>query len=324
MTVLVTGGAGYIGCHVVHLLTGRGQDVVVVDDMSNGVAARIPGVPLVAASVLDGATLERTISEYGVDAVIHFAARKQVGESVERPEYYYTENLGGMAALLAAMRARGVDRFVYSSSAAVYGMPDVDLVAEDDPCRPINPYGETKLAGEWLMRDAARAWDLRATALRYFNVAGAGRPELADTAVLNLIPIALHAIGEGTAPRVYGDDYDTPDGTCIRDYIHVQDLADAHLAALDDLDRTGRACDAYNVGTGRGASVTEVLDAVLAETGSDLQPVVAARRPGDPATLGSRRLANRVRAGVGARHDLSDIVRSAVEGWRLQRGSGDR
>ena len=236
MTILVTGGAGYIGAHVVRLLQERGEKVVVVDDLSTGRADRVGDAVLVEVDVASPEAVDvltRAMTEHDVRAVVHFAARKQVGESVERPAWYYQQNVGGFTNLVTAMQAAGVDRLVFSSSAATYGMPSVSLVEEKLHAEPINPYGETKLVGEWLGRAASRAWGLRFVALRYFNVAGAGWPDLGDPAVLNLVPMVLDRLERGERPKIFGDDYPTPDGTCIRDYIHVLDLAQAHLAALE-------------------------------------------------------------------------------------------
>ena len=214
MTVLLTGGAGYIGSHVARLLQQRGEKLVVVDDMSEGIRSRIGDAELVQVDLSDSTAVDLLTDifrTHSVTAVIHLAARKKVGESVERPDWYELQNVGGMKNLLAAMKLAGVDRLVFSSSAATYGVPDVDQVDEDFECKPINPYGETKLVGEWLARAAAKAWGLRVVNLRYFNVAGAGWPDLADTAVANLIPIAFAAIRAGKNPIVFGDDYDTAD-----------------------------------------------------------------------------------------------------------------
>jgi len=230
MTVLVTGGAGYIGSHVARLLLERGSKVVIADDLSTGLPNRVANLEHVQLDLAAYDALEsiRSILRvHQVDSVIHLAARKKVGESVDRPEWYYLQNIGGLANLLEAMKAESVTRLVFSSSAATYGMPDVAACREDMVCQPINPYGETKLVGEWLARASAKAWGLRVVNLRYFNVAGAGWDDLADTAVANLIPIAFAALKAGKAPVVFGDDYPTADGSCVRDYVHVHDLADA-------------------------------------------------------------------------------------------------
>jgi UDP-glucose 4-epimerase len=320
MTVLVTGGAGYIGAHVVRLLRGRG-DTVVVDDLSTGTPSRVGDVPLVQIDLAaDDAVdkLSALMREYAVDAVVHIAAKKQVGESAEKPAWYFHQNVGGMANLLMAMESAEVGRLMFSSSAATYGLPDVPagtLLDEDVTCRPISPYGETKLICEWLCRDAAAAWGLRWAGLRYFNVAGAGWPDLGDPAVLNLIPIALQALTSGEQPKIFGDDYDTPDGTCIRDYVHILDLADAHVATLDYLEGDDRPHTVFNVGTGSGASVKEVLDQVAASTGYDVDAPVAQRRPGDPAMLVAD--VSRISDVLGWRSSktLAEMVDSAWQAW---------
>ncbi|PTW91024.1 UDP-galactose 4-epimerase [Microbacteriaceae bacterium MWH-Ta3] len=313
MKVLVTGGAGYIGSHVVRLLQQRGDQVLVLDDMSAGVPARIGDavahhLDLAAPGAHDALV---SILRNDVDAVIHLAARKKVGESVELPEWYYAQNVGGLATLLSAMRDTSVNRLVFSSSAATYGMPDVPAVTEDTPCAPINPYGETKLVGEWMVADAARAWGLRAANLRYFNVAGAGWPDLADTAVANLIPIVFAALKANTVPIVFGNDYPTPDGSCVRDYVHVLDLADAHLSALSYLDREDRPHSTFNVGTGTGSSVFEVLAEVARVTGVDFTPDIQDRRAGDPPYLAADVTRIRETLGWSATKTLHDIVDSA-------------
>jgi UDP-glucose 4-epimerase len=319
MSWLVTGGAGYIGAHVVRVMAEGGESVVVLDDLSTGSADRVPsGVPLAVGSVLDGPLLERTMREHAVTGVVHIAAKKQVGESVERPLFYYRENVTGLETLLEAMTAAGADALVFSSSAAVYGMPDVDLVTEDTPCVPINPYGQTKLAGEWLIGAASRAHGIRSACLRYFNVAGAASPELADAGATNLVPMVFERVEAGEAPLVFGDDYPTTDGTCVRDYIHVEDIASAHLAAARRLAAAGEGTSlVLNIGRGEGSSVREVVDRILKVTGNEhLTPEVAARRPGDPARVVAS--ADRIAAELGwsARHDLDDMIRSAWDGWR--------
>ncbi|MDU4244049.1 MAG: UDP-glucose 4-epimerase GalE, partial [Varibaculum cambriense] len=259
MSILVVGGAGYIGAHVVRLLAQRGEKVVVIDDLSYGTADRIGDAKLVQLDVAAAGARKKifqTLIDEDVTAVIHFAARKQVGESVEKPMWYYQQNVGGLANVMAAMRDAGTRQMIFSSSAAVYGQPDVPVVSEDLAGKPINPYGETKLIGEWMMADCERAWGLRWIGLRYFNVAGSGWDELGDPARLNLIPMVLERLAKGQSPKIFGTDYDTPDGTCIRDYIHVRDLADAHLHALDYV-ASGQEMEhhVFNVGTGQGTSV---------------------------------------------------------------------
>ena len=314
MSVLVTGGAGYIGSHVVRLLHQRGESVVVVDDLSSGLVERIGSSKLVQLNLASPdavSILTQTMREHEVKSVIHLAAQKQVGVSVQEPERYYNENIGGMANLLTAMRQTGVDRLVFSSSAATYGMPDVDSVTEDAACNPINPYGQTKLIGEWMSANASRAWGLRAANLRYFNVAGAGWPELADTAVMNLVPIVFAALKAGKDPVVFGDDYPTADGSCIRDYVHVHDLAEAHLSALDYLERDDRKFSTFNVGTGSGSSVFEVLSEVKRVTGIDFKIDLQARRAGDPPSLCANVSRIEEELGWTAKQGLAEIIESA-------------
>jgi UDP-glucose 4-epimerase len=320
MTVLVTGGAGYIGAHVVRLLRDRG-DSVVVDDLSTGAAERVGDVPLVQVDIAEDHATEKLVAliqEYAVDAVIHIAAKKQVGESAERPAYYYKQNVGGLANLLEAMEATHVDRLMFSSSAATYGLPDVPAdqnMTEDVPANPISPYGRTKLICEWMCADAASAWGLRWAGLRYFNVAGSGWTDLGDPGALNLIPIVLTAVTNGQQPRIFGDDYDTADGTCIRDYVHIVDLAQAHIETLDYLSRDDRPHDIFNVGTGHGSSVKEVIAQITATTGYDVKPRVVARRPGDPARLVADPTRIHETLGWSSTKTLADMVSSAWAAW---------
>ncbi|MGG7510435.1 UDP-glucose 4-epimerase GalE [Plantibacter sp. YIM 135249] len=316
MSVLVTGGAGYIGSHVVRLLEERGERVVIVDDLSTGIASRVPSTPLVRldlASAEAHDTLVQVCHDWSVDAVLHFAAQKHVGDSVADPTGYMRHNVGGLVNVLSAMESRGVDRLVFSSSAAVYGMPDGDGIREDVPCAPINPYGQTKLIGEWMTKNAHQAWGLRVANLRYFNVAGAGDPDLVDIVAQNLIPIVIDAVLEGRSPLVFGAEHGTSDGTCIRDYIHVADLAAAHLAALDFLNLGEASATDFNIGTGSGASVFEVVDLVAAISGRPVTPKVTAARDGDPASVVADASFARGVLGWEAAHTLEDIVRSAWE-----------
>ncbi|MFF9378406.1 UDP-glucose 4-epimerase GalE [Streptomyces griseoluteus] len=322
MTWLITGGAGYIGAHVARAMHSAGEDVAVLDDLSAAVPERLPaGIPLVEGSTLDGDLLKRVFAEHGVTGVVHLAARKQVGESVAEPVRYYRENIGGLATLLDAIADAGVRRLVFSSSAAVYGNPDVDLITEDTPCAPVNPYGETKLAGEWLVRAAGQAHGISTVCLRYFNVAGAAAPELADTGVFNIVPMVFDRLTRDEAPRIFGADYATPDGTCVRDYIHVADLAEAHLAAARRLSEDAPAGDlTLNVGRGEGVSVRELITLIGEVTGDRREPVVEDRRPGDaPRAVAS---AERAAAELGwrARLGVPEMVASAWAGWQHHRG----
>jgi UDP-glucose 4-epimerase len=291
----------------------------VIDNLSSGVKERIGEAILVSLDLADQTATDQLTAlmrEHGVDSVIHFAARKQVGESVLKPEWYFEQNIGGMAHLLEAMKNTDVRKLVFSSSAATYGIPTDDYVSEDYDCKPINPYGQTKLIGEWMVANAERAWGLRGANLRYFNVAGAGWPDLADTAVMNLVPIVFAALRDGKAPIVFGNDYPTPDGSCVRDYVHVLDLAEAHISALDYLERDDRRHSTFNVGSGKGSSVFEVLDEIKKVSGIDFAIDVQERRAGDPPYLCAD--VSRIKSELGwvARHDLHDIIQTA---WDAQR-----
>jgi UDP-glucose 4-epimerase len=318
MSVLVTGGAGYIGSHVARLLTEAGTQVIVVDDLSTGKESRISGLTSYQMDLSDASAvtaIEDLLKKHNVDSVIHLAALKQVGASVENPEEYFNKNLGGQANLLLAMRGAGVEKLVFSSSAAAYGVPDVDLVSEDEAASPINPYGQTKLIGEWMAANAETSWGLSFVNLRYFNVAGAGWDDLADTQVLNLIPIVFEAINQNKKPKVYGADYNTPDGSCIRDYVHVLDLAQAHIQALGYLERSQRQFNTFNVGTGTGSSVLEVIHQIQKTSGIDFEYEIVTRRAGDPARLIAD--ASRIETAMGwkAKNSLTEIIESA---WKAR------
>jgi len=310
-TWLLTGGAGYIGAHVARDLLASGRQVVVLDDLSAGHRDRVPAdAAFVEASVLDTDAVRAALTTYDVTGVIHLAAKKAVGESVEKPLLYFRENVGGMVSLLQAMADTGTRCLVYSSSAAVYGEPPWSPISEDTPCAPLSPYGQTKLIGEWMVRDEAAARPLSWVALRYFNVAGAGSPELGDTSANNLIPMVFDALDRGEAPQVFGSDYPTADGSCVRDYIHVSDLSEAHVAAAA-LAESGDVAAIFNVGTGTGASVWEVMAAVSDVVGRDIGAVAVERRPGDPPELVAS--VDRISGELGwsASRDLRDMVASA-------------
>lgn len=320
---MLTGGAGYIGAHIVRAFGQWGLPVMVLDDLSSGVRENVPDdVPFVQASVADPDEVRRAIRRHGISAVLHLAAKKAVGESVEQPLLYWDENVGGMRSLLQSCVDEGVARILFSSSAAVYGEPPVQFVTEQTATVPISPYGETKLVGEWMLRDLARAMPLRWAALRYFNVAGTASPQLADRSVNNLVPLALQALSRGQKPKLFGDDYPTRDGSCIRDYIHVVDLAEAHAAAARRMDE-GPLGEIYNVGRGEGVTVKEVFAAVREVTGIDFEVEVVGRRPGDapayfadPGRIGEQ-------LGWRARLGLSEMVRSAWDATQTpSRGMG--
>jgi UDP-glucose 4-epimerase len=314
MAWLVTGGAGYIGSHVVRAFRAEGIDVVVVDDLSSGHRNFVPdGVRFARGTLLDGELLTSTLSKHDITGVVHVAGYKYAGVSVQRPLHTYEQNVTATAVLLAAMQQTGVNKMVFSSSAAVYGTPHTDLVTEDTPKSPESPYGESKLIGEWLLRDQAVAAGLAHTSLRYFNVVGSGAPDLRDTSPHNLFPLVFDALMAGRIPRINGDDYTTPDGTCVRDYIHVSDLAASHVAAARRLEAGEPIEPVYNLGSGLGVSVKEIMDTVATVTGIDFEPEVGPRRPGDPdrivasGELAARDLDWRMR------YSLEDMVRSAWE-----------
>lgn len=312
MAWLLTGGAGYIGAHVLRSLRSSGRDVVVIDDLSTGVAARVPAdVPLIEASISDREAVLGVMREYDIDGVVHLAAKKAVGESVELPLWYYRENVDGLLSILEAMTDTGVRNMVYSSSAAVYGEPAQSPVMESDPTVPVSPYGETKLIGEWAVAAAAKAAGLSWAALRYFNVAGAAADDLGDTSVNNLIPIVLRSYAQGRPALVFGDNYPTPDGTCLRDYIHVADLADAHTAAAE-FTEAGSAAAAINIGTGYGSSVLQVIESVSRAVGQEVPVEIGDRRPGDPAELIAAADKAADVLGWSARLGLDDMTASAA------------
>lgn len=317
MAWLVTGGAGYIGSHVVRAFRDEGIDVVVVDDLSSGHESFVPDdVTFVRGSILDRALLDAAFRDHDISGVVHVAGFKYAGVSVQQPLHTYEQNVSGTITLLAAMQSAGVTEIVFSSSAAVYGTPETDLVTEDTPKHPESPYGESKLIGEWLLRDQAVAAGLRHTSLRYFNVVGSGAPDLYDTSPHNLFPLVFDALVQGSTPRINGDDYPTPDGTCVRDYIHVADLAVSHVAAAKRLDAGQPIEPVYNLGSGDGVSVGEIMTAVAQVTGIAFTPQIAPRRAGDPARIvASGELAARD-LDWRMRHSLTEMVSSAWEARR--------
>lgn len=312
MTWLVTGGAGYIGSHVVRALRDARLPAVIVDDLSTGRREFVPaGVPFVEGTILDRELVEKVLAGHAVRGVIHVAGFKYAGVSVQQPLHTFEQNIEGTRVLLAAMQAQGVDRIVFSSSAAVYGTPDVDLVTEGTPKAPESPYGESKLVGEWMLRDQATATGLRHTSLRYFNVVGSGPDGVYDVSPHNLVPKVFEALLAGRIPSINGDDYPTPDGTNVRDYLHVVDLALAHVAAARRLDAGDALEPAYNLGSGDGSSVRQLMDAMARATGIPFTPEIAPRRAGDPARIvASGDLAARD-LGWAMRHTLDEMVASA-------------
>jgi UDP-glucose 4-epimerase len=312
MAWLVTGGAGYIGSHVVRAFLEDGIDVVVIDDLSSGHEEFVPeSVPFIRGTLLDRELLESVFRAHNITGVVHVAGFKYAGVSVKRPLHTYEQNVTATTTLLAAMEVSGVDAVVFSSSAAVYGTPDTDLVTEATPTKPESPYGESKLIGEWLLRDQEIAVGLRHTSLRYFNVVGSGAPDLFDTSPHNLFPMVFDALTAGKTPRINGNDYPTPDGTCVRDYIHVADLALSHLAAAKRLDAHARIEPVYNLGSGEGVSVREIMTAIAQETGIEFTPEYGPRRQGDPARIvASGELAARD-LDWRMRHSLTEMVSSA-------------
>ena len=320
MSWLVTGGAGYIGSHVVRAFEQAGLGAVVIDDLSSGHREFVgPDTPFVEGTILDTDLVTRACKEHAVEGVVHLAGFKYAGVSVQRPLHTYTQNVTGTVSLLDAMAQTGVEHMVFSSSAATFGTPDVDLVTEDTFGRPESPYGESKLIGEWLIRDQGVATGLRHTSLRYFNVVGSGSDDLYDSSPHNLFPLVFEALLAGRTPRINGDDYDTPDGTCVRDYVHVTDLADAHLVAARRLAAGDRLEPVYNLGSGDGVSVRQIMDTVAEVTGMDFTPEIGPRRPGDPARIvASGELAARD-LDWRMRHDLRDMVGSA---WRARQQAG--
>jgi len=317
MTWLLTGGAGYIGAHVVRALDRADMDVVVLDDLSTGKRDFVPAdVPVVEASILDTKQVHKALTDHDVQGVIHLAALKYAGVSVDEPLHYYQVNIDGTRSMLAAMAEAGVDRLVFSSSASVYGTPDVDLVTETTPTRPESPYGESKLASEWLIADVARADGMRHTSLRYFNVVGSGGDGVYDVNPYGLLPAVMKALTDGRPPVVNGTDYPTRDGTAERDYIHVVDLAEAHVVAAQRLSEGKGLSPTYNLGRGEGATVFEMLELVKEASGLDVEPELGPRRPGDPAQIVASPALAAKELGWTARFGYPEMVQSAWETWR--------
>ena len=321
-TILVTGGAGYVGSHACKMLARAGYRPVVFDNLSRGRREAVRWGPLVEGDLADMTRLSAALAEHRVSAVMHFAAYAYVGESVTDPALYYRNNLGGTLSLLEAMRQAGVGEIVFSSTCATYGTPDAVPIREDSPQRPVNPYGETKLAIERALHWYGQAYGVRSAALRYFNAAGAdpeGEIGECHEPETHLVPLVLQAaLGQRPQIDIYGTDYPTPDGTAIRDYVHVQDLARAHLRALERL-RGGGGNIAVNLGTGHGRSVREVIAAAEAATGCKVPAQAAPRRPGDPpALVADPSLAAEILGWRAQHSDLDTIIRTALSWQKRQ------
>ena len=318
MAILVCGGAGYIGSHAVHALVEKGEQVVIVDNLQTGHRGALnPAAKFYEGDIRDAALLDKIFTENKIEAVIHFAANSLVGESMEKPLLYFNNNVYGMQVLLEAMVRHGVDKIVFSSTAATYGEPKRVPIHEDDETCPTNTYGETKLTMEKMMKWVSRANGVRYVSLRYFNAAGAlpdgsiGEDHKTET---HLIPLILQVpTGRRDHITVFGDDYPTPDGTCLRDYIHVVDLADAHVLALEYL-RKGGASDIFNLGNGQGFSVKEMIAAAEKATGRSIKVEIGARRAGDPAQLIAS--SEKARAVLGWKPQFTDVEQVIGTAWK--------
>jgi UDP-glucose 4-epimerase len=316
MNVLVCGGAGYIGSNMTAMLAAKGHQPIVYDNLRKGHRAAVGAAELVAADLTEGKLLNETIKKYRIDAVMHFAALIEAGESVQLPLVYYQNNISCTLTLLEAMEAAGVERFVFSSTAAVYGIPEKLPIVEDTPTIPINPYGQTKLAVEQMCHWQSQTGKLRYASLRYFNASGAGnnatlgedhQPES------HLIPLVIQAaMGKRNEVKIYGTDYDTPDGTCVRDYIHVDDLCRAHLLALEKLDSSNELI--YNLGNGKGYSVRQVMETVKKVSGRDFSVAEADRRAGDPPVLTAD--ATRAENELGWKPQLPELQEIVETAWK--------
>lgn len=319
MKILITGGAGYVGSACLRYVAEQGHEVMAYDNLVMGHGDAVDGHPLVVGDIADTDLLTRTLREFGADAVMHFAAATYVGESVENPEYHYRNNVGGTLSLLNAMRATDVSRMLFSSTCATYGMTQSDTMSEATPQDPFSPYARTKLAVEWMIRDFAQAYGIGFTLLRYFNASGAdadGRHGEDHRPENHLIPLVLEVpLGKRDEIKIFGDDYPTPDGTCIRDYVHTRDLASAHLLAIE---ATQEGTDeVFNIGTGNGQSVMEIIDACEAVTGQSIPRTVVERRPGDPPRLVAE--ASKLKTKLGWEPAYTDIEKTIATAWEWHR-----
>jgi UDP-glucose 4-epimerase len=315
MKILITGGAGYVGSACLRYVAEQGHEVMAYDNLVMGHGDAVDGHPLVVGDIADTDLLTRTLREFGADAVMHFAAATYVGESVENPEYHYRNNVGGTLSLLNAMRAADVDRMLFSSTCATYGMTQSETMSEATPQDPFSPYARTKLAVEWMIRDFARAYGMGFTLLRYFNASGAdadGRHGEDHRPENHLIPLVLEVpLGKRDEIKVFGVDYPTPDGTCIRDYVHTRDLASAHLLAIEATEAGTE--EVFNIGTGNGQSVMEIIDACEAVTGQSIARSIAERRPGDPPRLVAE--PTKLKTQLGWSPQYSDIKDTIATAW---------
>ncbi|MEM6371782.1 MAG: UDP-glucose 4-epimerase GalE [Pseudomonadota bacterium] len=327
MKILITGGAGYVGSACLRYVAEQGHEVMAYDNLVMGHTDAVDGHPLVKGDIADTDLLTRTLKDFGADAVMHFAAATYVGESVENPEYHYRNNVGGTLSLLNAMRAADVSRMLFSSTCATYGMTESDTMSEATPQDPFSPYARTKLAVEWMIRDFAAAYGMGFTLLRYFNASGAdadGRHGEDHRPENHLIPLVLEVpLGKRDKIMVFGHDYPTPDGTCIRDYVHTRDLASAHLLAIE---ATQEGTDeVFNIGTGNGQSVMEIIEACEHVTGKPIARDITNRRPGDPPRLVAE--PTKLKSELGWEPTYTDIEKTIATAWEWHRthpnGYGD-
>jgi len=323
MKILITGGAGYVGSACLRYVAEQGHEVMAYDNLVMGHAGAVDGHPLVEGDIADTDLLTRTLKDFGADAVMHFAAATYVGESVEDPEYHYRNNVGGTLSLLNAMRAADVSRMLFSSTCATYGMTQSDTMSEATPQDPFSPYARTKLAVEWMIRDFAAAYGMGFTLLRYFNASGAdadGRHGEDHRPENHLIPLVLEVpLGKRAGIMVFGDDYPTPDGTCIRDYVHTRDLASAHLLAIEATAEGTR--EVFNIGTGNGQSVMEIIEACEAVTGQSIARSIVDRRPGDPPRLVAE--PTKLKTQLGWKPEYSDIKDTIATAWAWHQAHPD-